>query len=189
MDTPHEAQAGDHVCAFYSGGNASLHDVVVDVISRGLHAGDKCVCFIDTPSPVRDRIPGELVPRNDILRFFTEEEGFLPEGYFAKDAFVRNLETMVKEGLSDGYDRVRLVGNASIVARKAVDMKTWFAAESEMSALASRYPQFIMCLYDLELFDGELVMYVLKTHLRIFVNGMIITNPYYIPTRRFAGSA
>ena len=52
-----------------------------------------------------------------------------------------------------------------------------------MSELAPRYPQFIMCLYDLDLFDGEMVMYVLKTHPRIFVNGMIITNPHYIPSR------
>jgi len=181
-------QVGDHVCAFYSDGSASLHDIVVDFISRGLRAGNKCVCFIDTPASVQDRIPGELMPRDDILQFFTEEEGYLPEGDFSKDAFIRNLETMVKGVLSAGYERVWLVGDASVVARRAVDMKTWFTAESEMSELAPRYPQFIMCLYDLDLFDGEMVMYVLKTHPRIFVNGMIITNPYYIPARQFPGS-
>ena len=99
-------QVGDHVCAFYSGGSASLDDIVVDFVSRGLRAGNKCVCFIDTPSSVRDRIPGELMLRDDILQFFTEEEGYLPEGYFSKDAFIRNLETMVKGVLSGGYDRV-----------------------------------------------------------------------------------
>ena len=180
-------QAGDHVCAFYSGGSASLHDVVVDYVSRGLRAGDKCICFINTPSPVRDRIPGELMPRDDILQFFTEEEGYLPAGHFSKDAFISNLETMVKGVLSDGYDRVWLVGDVSVVAREAVDMKMWFTAETEMTELAPRYPQFIMCLYDLDLFDGEMVMYVLKTHPRIFVNGMIITNPYYIPASQFPG--
>jgi hypothetical protein len=181
-------RVGDHVCAFYSGDSNSLHDIVADFLSRGLRAGNKCICFIDTPSPVRDRIPAELMLRDDILQFFTEEEGYLPEGYFSKDAFIRNLETTVKGVLSTGYERVWLVGDASVVARKAVDMKTWFTAESEMSELAPRYPQFIMCLYDLNLFDGEMVMYVLKTHPRIFVNGMIITNPHYIPARQFPGS-
>jgi hypothetical protein len=181
-------RVGDHVCAFYSGGSASLHDIVVDFVLRGLRAGNKCICFIDTPSPVRDRIPGELMPRDDILQFFTEEEGYLPEGYFSKDVFIRNLETTVKGVLSTGYERLWLVGDASVVARKAVDMKTWFTAESEVSELAPRYPQFIMCLYDLDLFDGEMVMYVLKTHPRIFVNGMIITNPHYIPAGQFPGS-
>ena len=65
MDIPDLGfQAGDHVCAFYSGGSASLHDVVVDFVSRGLRAGNKCVCFIDTPSSVRDGPDGwpKLVP-------------------------------------------------------------------------------------------------------------------------------
>jgi hypothetical protein len=42
-----------------------------------------------------------------------------------------------------------------------------------------------MCLYNLDLYDGEMVMYVLKTHTRIFVNGLIIDNPYYIPKQQF----
>ena len=181
-------RVGDHVCAFYSGGRATLHDTVVDFVSRGLRAGDKCICFIDTASSVRDRIPGELTPRDDILQFFTEEEGYLPDGEFSKDAFIRNMETTVRGVLAEGYDRLWLVGDASVVARKEVDLKTWFTTESEMSEMAPRYPQFIMCLYDLDLFDGEMVMYVLKTHPRIFVNGMIIKNPYFIPARQFTSS-
>ena len=38
------------------------------------------------------------------------------------------------------------------------------------------------------LFDREAVMYVLQTHPKIFVNGMIITNPHYIPRQQFFGS-
>jgi hypothetical protein len=53
-------QVGDHVCAFYNGGNA-LDDIVVDYVLKGLQAEDKCVCFIDRASSVRDRIPAELM--------------------------------------------------------------------------------------------------------------------------------
>jgi hypothetical protein len=179
---------GDHVCAFYNGSGNVLDDIVADYVSRGLRAGNKCVCFVDTPAAVRDRIPAELTARRDILQFFTEDEGYLPEGYFSKDAFIQNMEAMVQGVLSEGYERLWLVGDASVVARKAVDMKAWFAAESEVSELAPRYPQFIMCLYDLDLFDGEMVMYVLRTHPRIFVNGMIIPNPHYVPAGQLAGN-
>jgi DcmR-like sensory protein len=175
---------GDHVCAFYNGADL-LNDIVADFASKALQARDKCICFVDTPSSVRERIPGDLMPRGDILQFFTEEEGYLPEGHFSKDAFIRNLEATVQGVLSGGYDRLWLVGDTSVVVRNAVDPKTWFAAESEVSELAPRYPQFIMCLYDLDLYDGEMVMYVLKTHTRVFVNGLIITNPYYIPKQQF----
>ncbi len=180
-------QTGDHVCAFYNGESKLLDDIVVDFVSRGLRAGNKCICFLDSPSSVRDRIPGELVPRDDILQFFTEEEGYFPAGPFSKDAFIRGLEETVKGVLSDGYDRLWLVGDTSVLARNAVDLKTWVATESEVSELAPRYPQFIMCLYDLDVYDGDMVMYVLKTHTKIFVNGLVITNPYYIPMRQFLG--
>jgi hypothetical protein len=92
---------------------------------------------------------------------------------------------MVQGVLSDGYDRAWVLGDGSWIARNAVNIKTWFATESEVNELAPRYPQFFMCLYDLDLFDGEMVMFVLQTHPRIFVNGMIIPNPHYIPTRQF----
>jgi hypothetical protein len=62
-------------------------------------------------------------------------------------------------------------------------VETWFAAESELNEFAPRYPQFLMCLYDLDLFVGETVMYVLRTHPRIFVNGLVLNNPYYRPLR------
>ena len=97
------------------------------------------------------------------------------------------MEATVKGVLSEGYERLWLIGDTTVVVRNAVDLKAWFATESEVSEFAPRYPQFIMCLYNLDLYDGEMVMYVLRTHTRIFVNGLIITNPYYIPKRQFLG--
>lgn len=142
---------------------------------------------MDSPSPVRDRIAGELLPKDDILQFFTEEEGYLPEGSFSTDSFLRGMEATVKGTLSEGYERLWLIGDTTVIVRKSVDLKTWFTAESEVSEFAPRYPQFIMCLYNLDLYDGDTVMYVLRTHAKIFVNGLIITNPYYIPRRQFIG--
>ena len=43
-----EFQVGDHVCAFYSEGGYSRDDIVVDYVTKGLRAGNKCVCVIDT---------------------------------------------------------------------------------------------------------------------------------------------
>ena len=182
-------QVGDHVCAFYNGGGSALDDIVVDYVSRGLRAGNKCAClsFTNTASSVLDRIPLELMSREDILQFITENQ---VKGGFSIEAGLRMLEAMAKEALSDGYGRLWTLGDATFVARDLPprSMKTWFTYEAEVNELASQYPQFIMCLYDLDLFDGEAVMYVLQTHPKIFVNGMIITNPRYIPRQQFLGS-
>jgi hypothetical protein len=180
-------QQGDHICAFYNGGGNHLDDIVVDFVSKGLRSGDKCICFMDTSAGVRDRVPGELTRKDDILQFFTEEEGYLPAGNFSKDAFLAGMEATVKGTLSEGYERLWLIGDTTVVIRNSIDLKAWFATESEVSEFAPRYPQFIMCLYNLDLYDGETVMYVLRTHTRIFLNGLIITNPYYLPKRQFLG--
>jgi hypothetical protein len=178
---------GDHICAFYNGGESNLDDIVVDFVSKGLQSGDKCICFMDDPTGVQGRIPDELKHRDDILQFYTEEQGYLPEGNFSKDAFFRGMEGAAKGTFSEGYERLWLIGDTTVVIRNSIDLKAWFATESEVSEFAPRYPQFIMCLYNLDLYDGETVMYVLRTHTRIFVNGLIIANPYYIPKRQFLG--
>jgi hypothetical protein len=178
---------GDHICAFYNGGGNDLDDIIAGFVSKGLRSGDKCICFMDTPAGVRDRIPAELMHKDDILQFYSEEQGYLPEGDFSKDVFLRGMEDTAKGTLSEGYERLWIIGDTTVIIRNSVDLNAWFAAESEVSELAPRYPQFIMCLYDLNLFDGDTVMYVLSTHTRIFVNGLIIANPYYIPKRQFLG--
>ncbi len=178
-------QVGDHVCAFYSEGAYSRDDIVLDYITKGLQAGNKCVCVMDTASSVRERIPPELVSREGSLQFLTADEAYMPDGYFSKDAFIRRVEAMAKQAVSEGYERARLLGDDSFVIRNGVDVKSWFAAESEASETGIQHLNLIMCLYNLDLFDGELVMYVLQTHPRIFVNGLIITNPHYIPARQF----
>lgn len=180
-------QVGDHVCAFYSGGGNLLDDIVVDYLSRGLRAGDKCFCMIDTPSSVRDRIPGELVSRDGILHILTEDEAYMPDGCFSKDTFIRNMETMVQEAFADGYGQFRAVGDESFIIRNGVDINEWFAAESELNKIVPDYPHFFFCLYDLDLFDGDTVMYVLKTHPRVYVNGIVIPNPHYIPADKTSG--
>ncbi len=182
-------QVGDHVCAFYNGGGSTLDDIAVDYVSRGLRTGNKCACFsfADTASSVLDRIPPELMSRDGILQFFTENQA---KGGFSVEAGLRTLEAMAKEALSDGYDRLWALGDMTFVARDVPprSMKMWFTYEAEINELAPRYPQFIMCLYDLNQWAGELIMSVLKTHPRIFVNGLVLKNPYYVPLHQFLDS-
>ncbi len=177
---------GDHVCAFYSGGQSQRDDIVVDFISPGLLAGDKCICFIDGPESVAARV-AQLSSSDHTLEFFTEAEGYLPTGSFSADVFIEGLDAAARAVFSAGFERLRIIGDAGVVVRDSVDLNAWFAAEARVSELAPRYPQSIMCLYDLDLYGGDAVMYVLKTHTRIYINGLVINNPYYIPQQEFLG--
>ena len=180
-------RAGDHVCAFYNSSSSAVDDIVVDYLARGLQAGHKCFGMVDEPAAVRQRIPRELVARDGMLRVLTEDEAYMPDGHFAKDAFIAAMTGLVHQAFAEGYDRFRAVGDESFIVRHAVDISEWFAAEAELNQIVPDYPHFFFCLYDLDLFGGDTVMYVLRTHPRIYVNGLIITNPHYLPADQLPG--
>jgi hypothetical protein len=170
---------GDHVCAFYSGSRNVLDDIVVDYVTKGLAAGNKVFCMVDQPSAVQGRILPELVARDGMLNILTEDEAYMPDGHFSKDTFIRNMQAMVLEAFAHGYDSFRAVGDESFIIRNGVDIGEWFAAESELNSIVPDYPHFFFCLYDLDQFDGGTVMHVLRTHPRVYVNGILIDNPHY----------
>lgn len=114
-----------------------------------------------------------------MLNILTENEGYMPDGHFSKDTFIGNMETMVRAALAQGYGGFRAVGDESFLVRNGVDIGEWFAAESELNRIVPDYPHFFFCLYDLDLFDGSTIMRVLRTHPRVYVNGILIGNPHY----------
>jgi hypothetical protein len=170
---------GDHVCAFYSGSRQVLDDIVVDYVTQGLTAGNKIFCMVDEPAAVHSRVPAQLVAKDSMLNVLTEDEAYMPDGHFSKDTFIRNMRAMILEASDHGYNSFRAVGDESFIVRHGVDIREWFAAESELNSIVSDYPHFFFCLYDLDLFDGAAVMHVLRTHPRVYVNGILIGNPHY----------
>jgi MEDS: MEthanogen/methylotroph, DcmR Sensory domain len=170
---------GDHVCAFYSGSHNVLDDIVVDYITKGLEAGDRVFCMVDQPSAVQSRVLPQLIAKDGMLLVRTEDEAYMPDGHFSKDTFIRDMRAMVSEASAHGYSSLRACGDESFLVRHGVDLSEWFAAESELNSIAQDFPHLFFCLYDLDLFDGAAIMHVLRTHPRVYVNGIIIGNPHY----------
>jgi hypothetical protein len=170
---------GDHVCAFYSSRRNPLDDIVVDFVANGLQAGSKVFCMVDRPSQVRSRILAELGAEDGMLAVLTANEAYLPDGHFSKDAFIAAITTKIAEASAHGYASFRAVGDESFIVRNHVDRKEWFAAEAELNTIVPEFPHFFFCLYDLDLFDGNAVRHVLRTHPRVYVNGILIGNPHY----------
>ena len=57
-----------------------------------------------------------------------------------------------------------MICDVAFVVRNALPIKDWFAFEAVLIEYAPRYPQFLMCLHNLDRFSGEMVMNVLQTH-------------------------
>src|SRR5689334_22459745 len=146
---------GDHVCAFYNGSRNVLDDIVVDYVTKGLQAGDKVFCMVDEPATVHSRVSPQLVSRDGMLHVLTEDEAYMPDGRFAKDAFIRNMESQILDASANGYGGFWGVGDETFIVRNGVDIDEWFAAEAALNDVVPHYPRLFFCLYDLDLFDGN----------------------------------
>lgn len=171
---------GDHVCGFYNGSQVR-DEVTASWVTEGARAGHKCVCYVDGREQLMSRLDAESAEARRHVEFADAAESYAPGGSFSKDAMLARLENAVTEAVTEGYVRVRLLGDMSWVMGTGVDTDTVFAYEAEVNALSPRHPASFMCLYDLDRFDGSLVMEVLRTHSKILLNGMVIQNPYYVP--------
>jgi hypothetical protein len=171
---------GDHVCGFYNGSQVR-DEVTAAWVTEGARAGHKCVCYVDGREQLLSRLDAEIAEERRHVEFADATASYAPEGRFSKDAMLARLECAVTDAVGEGYSRVRLLGDMSWVMGTGVDIDTVFAYEAEVNALSPRHPASFMCLYDLDRFDGSLVMEVLRTHSKILLNGMVIQNPYYVP--------
>lgn len=44
------------------------------------------------------------------------------------------------------------------------------------------FPQVILCFYDLDLFGGDLIIPMIKSHPKVWMAGTLVENPYYLST-------
>jgi hypothetical protein len=59
------------------------------------------------------------------------------------------------------------------------------AYESQLNEFMPRYPQVILCLYDIDQFGGGIVVDMIKTHPKILMSSMVVENPFYLTPDEF----
>jgi hypothetical protein len=52
--------------------------------------------------------------------------------------------------------------------------------ESELNRFVIRYPQVLLCLYDLDQFSGNLLLDIMKTHPKVLMGCTVLENLYYV---------
>ena len=176
--------AGDHICAFYRG-SAEFDELVVPFLDEGVRAGDKCICI--TGRAHHGRLVAALGGRSTVERgqLLVEDYDatYLRSGSFTGE---RMLEYWVDWG------RTTFEAERWPFARGATDM-SWAGEmgsepmlddflnyELQATLIARMYPQVALCLYDLDLFGGNVIIPVLKVHPKVLFRGTLLENPYYL---------
>lgn len=175
---------GDHICAFYRG-SQGRDEVLLAYLRAGIAAGDRCLAVLDQvePDDVWSQLGGESVPGVDLMR---SDETYLRDGGFSKQAMIEFWDSATRENLSGGdYSFARSCGEMTWALRQLPGVEDLVEYECELNDFLPQYPQVIMCLYDLDLFDGSIVVDLLRTHPKLLLCGSLLDNPYYLEPDEF----
>lgn len=189
-----KVSVGDHVCAFYRT-SAGRDEILVPYLQAGLERGDKCIAVLDQadPTEVRSQLgadvnpePGEAADQLDIL---CSKDSYLRDGHFSKPAMLNFWDVAVGDAMRESkYQFARSVGEMTWALRQLPGVEDLVEYEAELNTFLPQYPQVIVCLYDLDQFDGRVVVDLLRTHPKILLCGTLLDNPYYLEPHEFLAS-
>lgn len=187
---------GDHICAFYRG-SEGRDEILLPYLKAGLESGDLCTVVLDQvePDDLRERLAatggdGQAAdtPSPDWagLGLFRSEDTYLRGGSFCPDTMLQFWDDSLRQGLAEGdFEFARSCGEMTWSLRQLPGVEALVEYESELNRFLPRYPQVIMCLYDLDQFDGHVVVDLLRTHPKLLLCGSLLDNPYYLEPEEF----
>jgi hypothetical protein len=183
-------QPGDHVCALYLG-TAERDAIILPFLREGLRLGEKCICVLDTtpPSDVLSAIGHGIDVHGSVA---SEQfmvcgcaEAYLRSGAFSGDDMLECWDGCIGEAIGGGYRFARVTGEMPRTLRDPSERAAFFRYESELNRFLPRYPQALLCLYDLSLFGGGVLVDLLKTHPKLLVGGRLLENPYCLTPEEY----
>jgi hypothetical protein len=180
--------AGTHICAFFRG-IPERDEIMVPFLQEGLRAGDKCTCIIDDGlDEVRVALSGHAGPSAapHQLDIQPSKAAYLRRGTFSTQDMLDFWDESVGAALNEqGFPFARSAGETTWTLTELPDLHDFLTYEAELNRFLPRYPQVIMCLYDLDRFGGRVLVDILKTHPKVLMGSTILDNLYYLEPDEF----
>jgi hypothetical protein len=181
-----ELMPGDHLCAIFVG-QQERDDIVVPYVRAGLRAGDKCICIVDeTPldgllAQIGEQREVESYVASRQLEVHTAGDVYLRTSPFSVDAVLAFWDSTVRAAVVGGpYGFARGAGEPPVqIMSTPSERSEFFRYEAAVNRFAPRYPQTMVCLYDLQRFGGGIIVDLLRTHPKLLMGGLILENPHY----------
>ena len=183
----------DHLCAFYRGAD-ERDALLIPYLREGVESGDRCLCVVDGTSPeavlasLAEEVELDLRPRlaDGQIEILPSRDAYLRDGAFTAEAMMAFWEEHIGvPSRHGGSSLTRAVGEMTWTLRNLPGVEDFIAYEAELNRFLPRYPQVILCLYDLEHFTGECLLDILKTHPKVLMWGMVMENPFFVDPDEF----
>jgi hypothetical protein len=175
---------GDHICAFYRG-DLARDAVLVPYVEAGLDEGDRCLCVLDGSQP--EELASIADGGRSGLTLLQSDDTYLASGCFSPDDMLSFWYERARRAFDDeGCAFLRAVGEMTWALRDLPGVDLLVMYEAELNRFLPKFPQTILCLYDLERFtDGEVLIDILRTHPKVLMSGMLVDNPWFIEPDQF----
>jgi MEDS: MEthanogen/methylotroph, DcmR Sensory domain len=179
-----ELRLGDHICCFYSGAD-ERDRIMLDYLAAGVRHGDKCICLVDSADPqiMKARVERRQEPAPEQLLVQPAAEAYLRQGRFSRDAMISYLDEAIGAALGPaGFPLVRATGEMTWVLPGPPGAEELFAYEAALNDFAPRYPQVLLCMYDVQRFGAGMLVDAVVTHPRLLVGNLLVENPWFTPS-------
>jgi hypothetical protein len=174
-----------HVCAFFHS-REEQDKILMPFFKEGCDRGEKLFHIVDSRhhevhlTACRDcGIDVEAAEKSGQLEVRHWEDAYLKDGYFDGERMIRILEEVL-EGNREKYGLTRLMGNMEWALETAPGMTDIIEYETKLNYVLPKYPDPIVCVYDLNKHSGSVVMDILRTHPMVLVGGVLQENPLYV---------
>jgi len=112
---------------------------------------------------------------------------YLSGGCFVIEKMIGFWDREMDAAVADqGFGFVRAAGEMTWALRGLPGSHLLMAYEAKLNVFLHRYPQVLLCLYDLEQFsDGQILMEILRTHPTVLLSGQLLDNPWYVEPEEY----
>jgi hypothetical protein len=179
-----------HVCAFFNS-REEQNEILMPFLKEGLARGEKILRIIDPH--LRDEylsaysaggIDVQEAEQNGQLDIRHWHDTYLQGGCFDGDRMIG----LIEEGLQrnrERYGLTRAVGNMEWALEPAPGVTDIVEYETKLNYIVTKYPDPLVCVYDVNRHSGSVVMDILRTHPMVIVGGVLQENPLYVPPDEF----
>jgi hypothetical protein len=179
-----------HVCAFFNS-REEQNKVIIPFLKEGIDRGEKILRIMDPR--LRDEylsaygaggIDVQGAEQNGQLEVRHWHDTYLQGGSFDGDSMLRLLEEGLEEN-REKYGLTRAVGNMEWALEPVPGVTDIIEYEAKLNYVVEKYPDPLVCCYDLNRHSASVVMDILRTHPMVIVGGVLQENPLYVPPQEF----
>lgn len=179
-----------HICAFFHS-REEQDQLLMPFFKEGYDRGEKLFHIVDSrlhnehvDACRRYGIDVEAAGASGQLEVRHWEDAYLKDGYFDGERMVRLLEEVLVKN-RESYKLTRLMGNMEWALETAPGVTDIIEYEASLNYLLPKYPDPVVCVYDLNKHSGSVVMDVMRTHPMVIIGGMLQENPLYVRPDEF----